>query len=477
MENISTLKQQDHFKIFLSDINTNKILFSGKFGSGKTTFLKTFFNNHNQFNAIYLYPVNYSVATNEDIFEYIKYDILVQFLQWNDINIYLDDISNSLAAKVLFLNDPKGFIIKLIKSYSKLSSVTEKIDSFITGTEQLKNELDKYKESQQIDEFMTEILNDKGNIFEHNLITSIICSIIDKWRVLNKGKQICLVIDDMDRIDPEHIFRIMNVLAAHNDIEDESKNKFGFDKIITVCDVQNIQNIYHSKYGIDTDFKGYISKFHSRSIFYFDFTKEIIKQLDTIFSKNTIDGQNLINDYSYFYDDRLKPVLIQFIINNTITIRTIKQTYKNVSFETRQLYSLETILYEVDNNEYLFWLYDVLINMFNGKEYLFKAIHVMKINHPLYPMRDRINSYNKYYSLFCDIVSLLDRNNNSDRQNNYEYNYNENINVTYKKGVRFGLSYNIEIENMEEILKTSIPLWEMLEKSFLKIEQIKRNPR
>lgn len=63
------------FKYHLSIPNNNRILFSGKFGVGKSTFLDRFFSEENSHNIYHLYPVNYSIASNEDILEYLKYNI------------------------------------------------------------------------------------------------------------------------------------------------------------------------------------------------------------------------------------------------------------------------------------------------------------------------------------------------------------------------------------------------------------------
>lgn len=54
------------------EINKRTIL-SAKFGDGKTTFLQEFFNQYEEeLFAITIRPVNYSIASNEDVFEYIK---------------------------------------------------------------------------------------------------------------------------------------------------------------------------------------------------------------------------------------------------------------------------------------------------------------------------------------------------------------------------------------------------------------------
>lgn len=51
-----------------------------------------------------------------------------------------------------------------------------------------------------------------------------------------------LIIEDLDRIDPTHLFRIMNVLSSQVDnpyySEVPNSNKFGFDKIILGMDYE-----------------------------------------------------------------------------------------------------------------------------------------------------------------------------------------------------------------------------------------------
>lgn len=60
--------------------NNERIIFSGRFGTGKTTFLNHFFDNQMEYNVIKLYPVHYSISPNEDIYEFVKFDILCQLL-------------------------------------------------------------------------------------------------------------------------------------------------------------------------------------------------------------------------------------------------------------------------------------------------------------------------------------------------------------------------------------------------------------
>jgi len=64
------------------EIDYNKrILFSAKFGAGKSTFINKYFNDKkDEYVVLKLYPVNYSVASNEDVFELIKYDLFSELL-------------------------------------------------------------------------------------------------------------------------------------------------------------------------------------------------------------------------------------------------------------------------------------------------------------------------------------------------------------------------------------------------------------
>ena len=75
---ISISEEIERFADFLKQKDNENIIFSGAFGIGKSYFLNIFFNQHkDKYTGIYLTPINYSVANNEDIFEYIKVDTSV----------------------------------------------------------------------------------------------------------------------------------------------------------------------------------------------------------------------------------------------------------------------------------------------------------------------------------------------------------------------------------------------------------------
>lgn len=101
-------------------------------------------------------------------------------------------------------------------------------------------------------------------VLESDYVTSFIENNLTDLAATNgEAKMKVLIIDDLDRIDPEHIFRLFNIFSAHFDYHKGTDNKFGFNKVVFVCDIRNIRNMFHSRYGAATDFTGYIDKFYS----------------------------------------------------------------------------------------------------------------------------------------------------------------------------------------------------------------------
>lgn len=78
---ISIDKEKKRFYQFIGEEGNNNIIFSGVFGIGKSYFLNKFFNefHKDEYIGIFLSPVSYSVASNEDIFEYIKVDVYYKY--------------------------------------------------------------------------------------------------------------------------------------------------------------------------------------------------------------------------------------------------------------------------------------------------------------------------------------------------------------------------------------------------------------
>lgn len=328
----------DDFSKFLRNDNNDRILFSAKFGTGKTTFINQFFEDNEEYNTFHLFPVNYSVAENTDIFRLIKYDIIYYLLvkyniSFSDSKIkpvdYLPSFIKSSAYKLLLplltFQDPSlGPMV-----YKELNKEIEKFTASFNQLDESKSDLNK------IDEFALAIFEQDGSIYEKNYTTDLVKQALLDIKGTDGSKKNVLIIDDLDRLDPAHIFRLFNVFAAHFDMPElKSKvygnNKYGFDKIIFVCDVNNIHLIYKHIYGDKTDFTGYIDKFFSTRIYYYDTNKNITKIISDIIENHIIEIDNFsINDSSSGRElhvdekDFLTYILTQFFINRKVTIRSL----------------------------------------------------------------------------------------------------------------------------------------------------------
>ena len=104
---ISIDNESKRFFRFLQEENNDNIIFSGIYGIGKSFFINDFFNKKHtdKYITLFLTPVNYSVASNEDIFEYIKIDVLFQLLDKVSCDLKNVQISNSVATYYYIKNN------------------------------------------------------------------------------------------------------------------------------------------------------------------------------------------------------------------------------------------------------------------------------------------------------------------------------------------------------------------------------------
>lgn len=253
-----------------------RCILSARFGDGKSFFLNEFKKKtFNKYIFLTIYPVNYQVAENKDIFEYIKRDILLQILMTSAVDLSGEKYGFALKLWGFLNQNGKDLVSDIIALVAtSLANIPQ------TSMTILRDNIVKFKafskeanksESDNIESYLDEFTRQKGGIYEFDPISQIIYQLITDIKT-QSGKQVVLVIEDMDRIDPAHIFRILNVFSAHWDIRDYSEqkltsgdplNKYNFDKILLVCHFQNIKNIFHHFYGEQTDFTGYIHKFSS----------------------------------------------------------------------------------------------------------------------------------------------------------------------------------------------------------------------
>ena len=239
---------EENFDSHLTLKDNDRIIFSGKFGSGKTSFLNHFFNGEQQkkrysskikYNVIHLYPINYSIASNDDIFNYLKYDIICDLLINKKIQINEEKSKTYLET---FKKYSSKNIDKILGSFLPLIPlIGQNANELFKSLYKIKEEYLKYHDSNsesdtdKLTEFLYKIETDYV-LYERDFITELIEQCLNQ--IKSEGEENILIIDDLDRIDPEHIFRILNVFAAHFDTQNDlplddntkqRKNKFGFE--------------------------------------------------------------------------------------------------------------------------------------------------------------------------------------------------------------------------------------------------------
>ena len=263
---------------------TDRIILSAKFGDGKTYLLNELRKDEamqDKYEFFTIYPVNYSVAKNEDVFEYIKRDIIVQL---HKKKLFENIDLNTLFGSVFTLNDLTSvvpFLLSLVplgelcnEGYSKFLEIKKKYD----------------EKKHIVDKYLSQFANTAGCIHEEDGYTKLIKKAIE-WisqdHSLNgkvkKAKKPVLIIEDLDRLDPKHLFRILNVVSAHIDDSDRPDivgNKFGFSNIVLVMDYDVTKHIFHHFYGAEACYEGYMSKFLSREPFRYSIKSIMIRAFE-----------------------------------------------------------------------------------------------------------------------------------------------------------------------------------------------------
>ena len=245
---------------FANHLNSHpRTILSARYGDGKTFFLSKFIKEKkNRFVCIVIHPVNYQVMENKDIFDLIKRDILFQILKENIVeNDYALTDSQMFA---LYIQNNVLSVTEMILPYlSAVGSdemVTKSVLSSMATLKLFKKLKEKFKEfnnKESLDEILTSFVDKADNslIYENDIISRIISANIELYKKKHPRKKIILIIEDLDRMDPAHLFRIMNIFSAHIDYsykyfvqpgKDMVGNKFGFDNVIFVLDYNNTTN-------------------------------------------------------------------------------------------------------------------------------------------------------------------------------------------------------------------------------------------
>ena len=303
----------------------SRIIFSAKFGDGKSYFLKKFMESYpkeaNEYYFITLHPVNYVVEENKDVIEYIKRDILFQLLKDGKIYDYTgedDKIFNAVCNRESFSR-----LVDFLACIAPIDGLKDGIDNVkkLLGT--VKDKYDEQNDIIMADDYLNGFYGLKGSISECDAFTCLIQKTLEH----HLAKSV-LIIEDLDRIDPAHLFRIMNVLSSQVDnpyyADCNNGNKFGFDKIILVMDYDITKHIFHHFYGKEANYEGYMNKFLNTVPFKFSILeeaqKQVEKKLEKMFGTNEI-----LNFHGVLNPKAVEPIsfsMIKFV--KSLSVRRCK---------------------------------------------------------------------------------------------------------------------------------------------------------
>ena len=268
---------QDFKQVFEKE---SRIIFSAKFGDGKSYFLDKFIKSYdekkNDYYFITLHPVNYVVEENRDVIEYIKRDILFQLIKDNRIYDFkegYDKIFDAVCNKESLLK--LGVFVASIIPIEGLKDGYEALKDLASTIHE------KYKSQDVlhvVDDYLNGFYGKSGSISECDAFTYLIQKSLEQMMAKS-----VLIIEDLDRIDPAHLFRIMNVLSSQVDnpyySEVPNGNKFGFDKIILIMDYEIARHLFHHFYGKEANYEGYMNKFLNTLPYSYSIKEEAHRQV------------------------------------------------------------------------------------------------------------------------------------------------------------------------------------------------------
>lgn len=385
---ISIDEPKELFSKHLDLEHNRRIIFSAPFGTGKTYFLDKFFRERRDEKVIHLFPVNYSVSSNEDVFELIKFDILLQLLEDGDLRLEDNVFDDFFTAQFyLFYNADKfteWLFDKFGKAGKSINKYSKQVRDIVEGYKEFKKKVEENTKKKEAIDFLLEIKDKKGSAYEEDAITQLIQSFLQQ--LCGADKQSVLIIDDLDRIDPEHIFRLLNVFAAHFDIGAPDTNKFGFDKVVFVCDISNVRNIFYAKYGDNTDFSGYIDKFFSTEIYSFNNINAVIRFISTnttshFFANNIDTAINLrfLEKTTVYFKGILEYILNCLYVNKLLNLRNLSKVSRaNLNISE---YALN---FTIDGkklrnyNSLVVYLFDILRNILGDYNSVFICLNKVK---------------------------------------------------------------------------------------------------
>jgi len=354
------------FLSHLQERDNKRLLVTAPFGAGKSYFLNDFFAAHPQYLPVTLYPGDYSVSSNEDIFELIKYDIIDALLACypDRLNLTGNDFSNLLLAQQ-FLSSEADFL-PLLKSLAQTQSIGfEKLLEIFEHSKALYRKFTSFKEritdieTRKLKAFMQPVEQKRGSIRENDGITRFIAELLSRIKVSaehnsarsHEGmKQTILVVDDLDRLEADQIFRLFNIFSAHHDSREDA-NKFGFDKVILVCDLDNLEHMFRHRYGPKASFDGYIDKFYSYEPYIFNqqaFLKQKAREYLLYFEEDNVARQD-----SLLSDDRFGKKSMFFETVSGLAEEMVERSLLRArNFQKFKAYQFQDWRIELDDRQY-----------------------------------------------------------------------------------------------------------------------------
>lgn len=399
---------------------TDRIILSAKFGDGKTYLLNELRKDEamqDKYEFFTIYPVNYSVAKNEDVFEYIKRDIIVQLHERK----LLENIDlNALFGSIFTLADLTSVVPFLLSLIPLGELCNEGYNKFL----EIKKKYDEKKHT--VDKYLSQFANTAGCIHEEDGYTKLIKKAI-KWisqdHSLNgkvkKAKKPVLIIEDLDRLDPKHLFRILNVVSAHIDDSKQPNivgNKFGFNNIVLVMDYDVTKHIFHHFYGAQACYEGYMSKFLSREPFRYSIKYIMIRAFEAQL------GEKLgIHE--------LLPHLQNF--REKLAESSLRDLYKLTQFDTDSYFNGFEYSYFGGSMPTSLPLFHLIIYMMES------GMPVEKIEEDLRSLNNFIFQISNGYSIQYKVIKLL-----------YPVYITNSPNIEYIKA--YNATYNFHLERRED---------------------------
>lgn len=424
LDSINILGKLNDFSQYLE--TTDRIILSAKFGDGKTYLLNELRKDEamqDKYEFFTIYPVNYSVAKNEDVFEYIKRDIIVQL---HKKKLFENIDLNTLFGSVFTLDDLTSvvpFLLSLVplgelcnEGYSKFLEIKKKYD----------------EKKHIVDKYLSQFANTAGCIHEEDGYTKLIKKAIE-WisqdHSLNgkvkKAKKPVLIIEDLDRLDPKHLFRILNVVSAH--IDDSNRpdivgNKFGFNNIVLVMDYDVTKHIFHHFYGAQACYEGYMSKFLSREPFRYSIKYIMIRAFEAQLGEKL--GIHELLPYLKHFREKLAG-------------SSLRDLYKLTQFDTDSYFNGSEYCYSKGSMPISLPLFHLIIYMMES------GMPVEKIEEDLQSLNNIIFQLSNGYSIQYEIIKLL-----------YPVYITNSPNIEYIKA--YNATYNFWLERTENSCKVVV---------------------